>query len=158
MTQSWMIDINNSTQLPLYHFWDECVGSGHANLALRSDYQYQLKQAKDSIGFKYVRFHGILDDDVGTVNGNNDYSFINIDNIFDYLIAAMKPYVEISFMPQIFASNADSTVFHYKGGISEPKSWFTWYQFIQNWMTHLIDRYGVDEVSIIYLFPVYFYR
>lgn len=40
-----------------------------------------------------MRFHGILDDDVGSVNGLNDYSFINIDSIFDFLISInMRPY------------------------------------------------------------------
>ena len=156
ITQSWTIEINNSTQLPLYHFWDQCVGSGHASLALRNDYEYQLKQAKSEIGFNYVRFHGLLDDDIGCVNGINDYSFVNIDNIFDFLISIdMKPFVEISFMPSDFATDPESTVFHYKGGISEPISWNIWYQFIQTWISHLIDRYGISEVCFaVFLFKL----
>ena len=147
-TQLWQVDMDNSSVLPFYHFWDECVGSGHASLALREDYRYELEEASNAIGFKYVRFHGILDDDVGCVNGVNDYSFVNIDNIFDFLVSInMKPYVEISFMPEYLASDSSSTVFHYKGGISSPSSFNTWYSFIHTLIEHLVDRYGIDQVS-----------
>lgn len=44
---------------------EECVGSGHAALALRSDWQQQLARTSRDLGVKRVRFHGILDDDVG---------------------------------------------------------------------------------------------
>ena len=145
-TQLWQIDISNGSSLALYHFWDKCVGSGHASLALRQDYHYQLKQVQQTIGFEYVRFHGILDDDVGAVNGINDYSFINIDSIFDFLLSInMKPYVEISFMPDLFASGSQTT-FHYKGNITPPKSFSDWYYFIQTLISHLVDRYSLSEV------------
>ena len=49
----------------LHHSWEHTVGSCHAVLALRSDWQAQLKQCHQELGFKYVRFHGLLCDDVG---------------------------------------------------------------------------------------------
>ena len=90
-------------------------------------------------------------DDVGAVNGVNSYSFVNIDKIFDFLLSInMKPFVEISFMPQDFASNTSCTWLHYKGIISPPKDFQTWYSFITNWTSHLVDRYGINEVSTWY--------
>jgi xylan 1,4-beta-xylosidase len=41
-----------------------CVGSGHASLTLREDWRQHMRNTKRDIGFKYVRFHGILDDDM----------------------------------------------------------------------------------------------
>ena len=129
------------------HPRNHCVGSGHGSLALREDWQEHLKNAHDKVGVSSVRFHGILDDDVGPVNGVNDYSFVNIDKIYDYLLSIdMKPYVEISFMPRDLASGTDTT-FHYKGNITPPKDWSTWNDFIKQWMQHLITRYTIDEVS-----------
>eukprot|EP01084_Bolivina_argentea_P292328 502535_1 len=105
-SQEWKITIDDSSTSPFYYFWDTCVGSGHAALMLRNDWRQWMKQGVDNIGFKYVRGHGILDDDVGSVNGLNDYSFVNIDKIYRHLLSInMKPYVEISFMPNLFASN-----------------------------------------------------
>ena len=145
--QEWIINISSSTQSTFNYYWLGCVGSGHASLALRQDYHQQLQYISDKLGTTSVRFHGILDDDVGSVNGVNDYSFVNIDKIYDYLLSInMKPYVEISYMPDAFASSSQST-HHYKGNISPPKDWNTWYSFIQTWIKHLVDRYGIDQVA-----------
>src|ERR1051325_5405396 len=51
---------------PLTHFWEHTVGSGHALLALRADWQEQLRRCHAELGFRYVRFHGLLSDAVGT--------------------------------------------------------------------------------------------
>src|SRR5918995_1316161 len=60
-----------SEATPFPHFWEHCVGSDHALMALRADWQRQLKRCHEEIGFQYVRFHGLLSDDVGTVRNQN---------------------------------------------------------------------------------------
>ena len=60
-----VFNINNNgktTEFP--HYWEMCVGSCHAYTALREDYSRQLKRAHDELGFKYVRFHGLFNDDM----------------------------------------------------------------------------------------------
>ena len=47
----------------LVHAWEHTVGSCHAPLALRADWQAQLRRCHDELGFQYVRFHGVLSDD-----------------------------------------------------------------------------------------------
>ena len=137
-TSEWKIDLNAKTK-PFYYYWDQSVGSGHAALMTRSDWQQYMKNGHDAIGFTMVRGHGIFDDDVGSVNGNNDFSFINIDKIYQYLLSiGVKPYVEISFMPEVFASG-DTTVCHYKGNTSPPKDYNQWYNFIKAFAQHLVD-------------------
>ncbi len=88
---------------PLPHFWEHTVGSDHAPMALRADWQRHLKRAHDELGFRYVRFHGLLSDDMGTVVRDENkllYSFFNSDQVFDFLLSiGMKPFVELSFMP-----------------------------------------------------------
>ncbi|MFX5697195.1 hypothetical protein ABTE35_19120, partial [Acinetobacter baumannii] len=66
------------------------MGSDHATMALRADWQTQLRRAHDELGFRYVRFHGILDDDMGTLIMNQEkllYSFRNTDVLIDYLLS-----------------------------------------------------------------------
>jgi hypothetical protein len=87
----------------LLHCWEHTVGSCHAPIALRADWQQQLRRCQAELGFRYVRFHGLLSDDVGTVVEHNDellYSFFNADQIVDFLVSiGMRPFVELSFMP-----------------------------------------------------------
>ena len=80
MTASFSSDLSGRVR-NFPHFWEHTVGSGHATLALRADWQAQLKQVHDELGMQHVRFHGILDDDMGTLVGEGDkffYSFFTI--------------------------------------------------------------------------------
>lgn len=135
---------------PINKFWTKCVGSCHAATALRFDWRQQLKQCRDEFGFEYVRFHGWLNDDMSVCFRNEEgklwFSFYNIDCIIDFLLEiGMKPFIELSFMPEALASGT-KTVFHYKGNITPPKSYQEWGQLIEALARHLVQRYGKEEV------------
>jgi len=138
-----------SENLP--HFWEHCVGSGHATLALRTDWQAQMRRAHDDLGFRHVRFHGLLDDDMGTLIDQNDaplYSFFNTDRIFDFLLSiGMRPFVELSFMPGMLASTGQ-TIFRYRANVSPPKDFADWEALIIKLVAHWVERYGADEVRL----------
>jgi len=142
-------DLNTEAR-PLRHPWRTCVGSGHATLALRADWQAQLRQAKEDLDFRYVRFHGLLDDDMGTLICQSNqfvYSFFNADQIFDFLVSiGMRPIVELSFMPSTLSSGGD-IVFHYKGNITPPRHQQEWAELMRRLAAHWVERYGIEEVA-----------
>lgn len=73
-----------------------------------------MKRAHDELGFQYVRFHGLFDDDMSVVLGPRKYSWFNVDQIFDFLLSiGVRPFVELSFMPDLYRSS-NTTIFHYK--------------------------------------------
>ena len=133
----------------LPHFWEHTIGSGHAPLALRADWQTQMRRSHDELGFGHVRFHGLLCDDMGTLVSEGDqffYSFFNADQIFDFLLSiGMKPFVELSFMPGTLASG-DKTVFHYRANVTPPRDYVQWATLIRKLVAHWVERYGVAEV------------
>lgn len=135
--------------IPLPHFWEHTVGSCHATIALRADWQRQLSQSSRELGFRHVRFHGLLSDDIGTLVCVQDklvYSFFNTDQIIDFLLSiGMRPFMELSFMPTALSSGSD-TVFHYKGNVTPPKDYDAWETLIQKMVKHWAERYGTDEV------------
>ncbi len=47
-----------------------CFGSSHAATALRASWQQQLQRVVAELGTQYVRFHGLLDDDMSVVIWN----------------------------------------------------------------------------------------
>ncbi|MGH9407717.1 MAG: GH39 family glycosyl hydrolase [Terriglobia bacterium] len=133
------------------HYWEPIVGSGRAVLALRSDYLEDLKQVHQQAGMEAVRFHGIFDDDDGVCRlnqrGDAIYNFQYVDQIYDHLIeAGVRPFVELSFMPQALASGS-KTVFAYKANVTPPKDMDAWVHLITAFGRHLFDRYGGDELS-----------
>ena len=50
---------------PFSTVWKECIGAGRANEGLRADWQQQLSLVQQEIGFRYIRMHGLLHDDMG---------------------------------------------------------------------------------------------
>lgn len=146
------IDVHAPAQ-PFPHYWERVFGSGRAVLALREDYRRDLRTVKEATDFKYVRFHDILDDSVGVYDedaqGNPVYNFSYVDQIYDGLLkAGVRPFVELSFMPRKLA--APPPVLHpfwYKPIVSPPKDWDRWGDLVYNFTKHLVDRYGIEEVS-----------
>jgi len=131
-----------------------CVGAGRANEGLRADWQRQLRIAKHDLDFKYIRFHGLLTDDMGVYKedkaGNPHYNYQYIDELFDFLISIkMKPFVELGFMPNDLASGKQ-TVFWWKGNITPPKDYKKWDDLIKNLVEHWQQRYGKAEVKSWY--------
>jgi xylan 1,4-beta-xylosidase len=138
--------VNRMTQL--------CVGAGRANEGLRADWQKQLARVRTSCGFRYLRFHGLLCDDMGVYRedkaGNPIYNWQYIDELFDAMLAiGIKPFVEIGFMPSPLASGS-KTIFWWRGNITPPKDYAKWDVFIRALLTHWVQRYGEDETASWY--------
>jgi len=137
---------------PLPHFWEEMFGSGRAILSLRESYRSDLRSVKRITDFTYVRFHAILNDEVG-IYGEDDqghpvYNFSYIDQIYDGLLAnGVRPFVEISFMPYKLAAASLIHPFWYKPNVSPPKDWGSWDDLIAAFTGHLVERYGIEEVA-----------
>ena len=140
----------SATAEPFEHYYEVCVGSGHAALALRADWQAQMRKCRDELGFQYVRFHGLLDDDMSVCLGDRehpDHHFHNVDLIFDFLREiGMRPFIELSFMPAVLASGA-RTCFHYRGNVTPPRDLAQWEDLIRDLTRHLAGRYGHEEVA-----------
>jgi xylan 1,4-beta-xylosidase len=141
---------------PLPHFWEQMFGSGRAELTMRDSYRTDLRQVKQITGFQYVRFHAILHDELGVYDedakGKPVYNFSYVDQIYDGLLAnGVKPFVEISFMPKKLALRPqDLHAFWYKQVVSPPKDYAKWDALMTAFAQHLVDRYGIEEVSSWY--------
>ena len=141
----------NQVKGPMNMMFKECVGAGRANEGLRADWQQQLAYVKKECGFKYIRMHGLLTDDMGVYredrNGNPQYNYQYIDVLFDYILdIGMKPFVELGFMPNALASGTE-TIFWWKGNVTPPKDYEKWENLIRNLTQHFTDRYGAEEVK-----------
>lgn len=146
------IDVKAQSR-PFPHFWEQMFGSGRATLSLRDSYRQDLRAVKGITNFQYVRFHDILDDDVGVYdedkNGNPVYNFSYVDQIYDGLLAnGVRPFVELSFMPsKLAAPPMVHQAFWYQPIVSPPKNWDRWGDLVYQFTKHLVDRYGTNEVS-----------
>ena len=133
---------------PVDRFFDLSIGSDYPGTLIREDSQAQLKAAVDELGFRYIRFHAIFHDVLGTVklqDGKIVYDWTKIDQLYDALLArGIKPFVELGFTPEAMKTS-DLTIFYWKGNTSHPKLG-PWRDLIDAFVRHLRGRYGVEEV------------
>lgn len=110
--------------------FNDCVGAGRANEGLRADWQQQLAYVKKECGFRYIRMHGLLTDDMAVYTedskGNPVYNYMYMDVLFDFLQSiGVKPFVELGFMPSALASGP-KTIFWWRGNVTPPKDYEKW--------------------------------
>jgi xylan 1,4-beta-xylosidase len=141
------IDLNAPTT-PRDRFADLSVGSDYPGTLIRDDSLAQLKIAKDELGFRYIRFHAIFHDVLGTykvVDGKPVYDWTKIDYLYDKLLGmGIKPYVELGFTPEAMKTSNNS-IFYWKGNTSHPVH-AQWGPLVDAFVRHLQQRYGKEEV------------
>ncbi len=136
----------------LRHTWRRLVCIGKANLLLYEDVRHTLRLLQKDIGYKYIKFHGIFDDDMMVYDedeqGNVILSFTYVDKILDFLQSIrLAPLLQLSFMPTLLAAPGGHRIFEGRSCIAPPKDINKWNALVGGLMTHLIQRYGEDEVS-----------
>ncbi|MCK4796912.1 MAG: glycoside hydrolase, partial [Spirochaetes bacterium] len=158
-----VVDCNDG-EGTLNKFWLESVGSTHMGMVNYSNYHEQdspiplnlrnaYKIAANELGFKRVRGHGILNDDVGIYsedgNGYPVYTWDKFDELMDFIVneCGMSPVVELSYMPSALANNSGDTLFWYGACKGIPKDWDKWQDLIYEVVKHSIERYGASEVE-----------
>jgi xylan 1,4-beta-xylosidase len=165
-------------------FYEGAVATDHANTILTGAWgrnaQNALKKGHDEAGFRYARFHGILNRDIGVypatapalASDEPAYDWTRFNQVYDAVMAAgMRPIVEIGFTPPALASNATQiqTQLWYNSvspNISRPTippsadpgavpTWDHWRKFMADIVRHLEARYGADEVRNNWYFEVW---
>jgi xylan 1,4-beta-xylosidase len=143
--------INETKTLsPLAHRWRRCFGQGRAAELLREDFVAQLAEAKNTLKFEYLRFHGLFHDEMTVVTRRGDgslcFQWHTIDRIFDTLLRlGIRPFVELNPMPAALASG-DQTIFHFKMNVTPPRDFNEWGALVEAFARHCVQRYGLQEV------------
>lgn len=142
----------HDTSGPVNRFFDLSVGSDYPGTLIRPDSQQQLQMVTDELGFRYIRFHAIFHDVLGTVreeNGKIVYNWTKIDQLYDDLLARhIKPFVELGFTPQALKTS-DNSIFYWHGNTSHPKP-EQWSALVAAFARHIEQRYGRAEVRTWY--------
>lgn len=126
-----------------------CVGCSRD--LLNGEVQGMLISLQNDIHFEYVKFHGLLSDDMMVYDEKDDgtplLSFVLIDKVIDFLLSiGLKPLVQLSFMPKKLASDPEKLSFFIEYNTSPPKDIAKWTYLVKSLTVHLIERYGEAEV------------
>lgn len=145
------IDVNTEGT-PFRHLWSEGTCAGRVNEGLRTSWVEQLRLAKEHCGFKYLRMHGLFDDDMCIYfekpNGQVVYNWQYVDEVYDRMLdIGVRPFVELSFFPKGIAADNSKIQMWYQNRVTYDESRMPkWAALIKAFAQHVVDRYGLDEV------------
>ena len=124
------------------------VGSDYPGTLLREDSLAQLRTVREELGFRYIRFHAIFHEVLGTYreeHGKPVYDWTKIDALYDRLLGmGIRPFVELGFTPEAMKTS-DQRIFYWKGNTSHPDL-AKWAALIEAFARHLEQRYGRAEI------------
>jgi xylan 1,4-beta-xylosidase len=138
---------------PFPHFWEHMFGSCHAPVTLTEDWRRDLRTLKEILDVRYVRFHGIFDREIGIYAGVDAVgdvllNFTRVDLVYDGLLElGVRPFVELSFMPEEIAERHSPHSFWYHSNVAPPRDPGQWHQLVRKFAAHLVERYGIEEVA-----------
>lgn len=135
----------NGETRQLKHTWRSVMTVGSASDLLAADIQAMVSRMQKEIGFQFIKFNGILSDELHVYNldpqGRPVYNFAYIDKVFDFLVSIdLMPIVQLSFMPMLLAKDPQRRLFNYL--VSEPNSLSRWGELVKAVVSHLLERYG----------------
>ncbi len=109
---------------PLPHYWEKAAGSDRTIVGLREQWRQDLVRVQKETGIQSVRCHGLFNDEMGIAQaGPGNFNYLYVDQIYDFMLDhGVRPFVELSFMPEAFATSANR-IFAYKGNVSPPRNW-----------------------------------
>ncbi len=137
---------------PLMHTYRKMTSIGRAKSILYGQNQAMLTTLQEEIGFQWIRFHGLLDDDMMLCSidaaGELKLNFTYIDMVMDFLLTIkLKPFIELGFMPEALAAEKNRRIYNGQSIISLPNNFNLWQDLIKGLLIHLENRYGKDEVA-----------
>jgi len=148
------VEVDANKYKPFENNVNKIITFGRAYEGLMADVQNQLTEIQKTFNYEYIRFTGIFNEDMHVYfedeNGNSIYNWNYTDKLIDFLVSIkLKPFINLGYMPEKMASD-NKYIFKWKGNISYPKDIEKWNKFITNFASHLVDRYGIEEVESWY--------
>lgn len=134
----------------LRHTWRRLLNIGYARDGLLAEVQNQIRQAQRQIGFEYLRFHGILDDDMHVYHEDEHHNpfldFSRVDLLLDFVLSLnMKPYIELGLIPKLLAKE-EKLIYDRISFCTIYNDEAKWKFLIEGLIQHCIERYGHECV------------
>ena len=133
-------------------YWNEMLNIGRMEDLLRSEMRSQLLMLRRELGFTYIRLWDLFSETMllGSAGVSGEYNFNRVDSVFDFLVKnRLKPYLELGVKPRQLHSNLNESIYIEKREFPFDSA-KKYEHFLNAFLTHLINHYGLEEVETWY--------
>ncbi len=131
--------------------YSKIIGLGDAkDLLIKSNQDFVI-ELTTKLKFEYGFIRNVFSDDLHIILFRDNkliYSFSFLDEAIDFILSCgMKPIIQLGYMPIEIAKKTNRFLAVQGFTPYEPNSIDEWTTLIAKFFNHLIDYYGIDEIS-----------
>lgn len=142
--------LENKGELSLCH--NDTINIGWADSLMNGTLQEVILRTNREIGFRYIRFHGILDDSMDVyheyADGSPWFSFTYLDMVMDEILdLGLTPFFEFGYTPSKLVASAKNVFGTSCVNVPDtPENLDKWQLLVESIMRHLLERFGYEKV------------
>lgn len=145
----------SGTEGKIYHkIWNKVINVGRLSSLRQSDIQNYVLTLKKNLRFEYIRLWDIYSEELLVdLEDYKEYDFSRMDRIFDFLTEhEIRPYLDLGLKPYLMLQGKERPIIE---KLSSYELGDQVWSFIEKFMQHYHNRYGVDEINTWY-FEIWF--
>ena len=149
LMQESILEANVRRKITLVKNWNQAVNIGSVYNLTLANLQYHTLYLTENLGFPYVRIWNIFSKKMMITDGKTigNYNYDLIDLALDFLVSHhIKPFMDLGRRPDMALSSMGNTLYFEEECIVF-QSKDTWLAMLENFIHHIIKRYGKEEVS-----------
>lgn len=132
-----------------HRFWEEMINLSSFTDLMRAEMQEHLLELKEGLHLTHVRLWDIYSPELMLLRGDGKgrLNFSRIDGVMDFLQNhKIHPYIELGAKPVTLLRNVEEYLVYEerKPSFSTPKEYAA---FLDQFVTHYVNRYGIEEVE-----------
>ena len=146
-TKTQILDTTRST--PFVKKWNTIINAGSVHTLSLANIQYHVVYLAENLGFTHFRLWNVFSKKLMITDGIHGgvYNFENLDAIFDFLVNNhLHPFLDFANRPNTALSAEGQSIFFDEDGITF-QSQQLWEDALNSFITHMIIRYGKEEVE-----------
>lgn len=144
-----LMEFDITKAVPYTKTWNKVINIGGLYNLSRANVQYHLLYLITQLGFTHARVWSVFDEALMVTDGQmyGVYNYDSIDAALDFFVKNhIKPWLDFTPRPDTAVRSAGDTVW-YRENTIRFISRRIWEDFFADFISHLVDRYGKEEVN-----------
>ena len=123
------------------------INIGAAEELLKSKIRRHVCIIKEKIGMDYARIWNPFSKEMLIGYEQGDPNFSRLDDVIDFLLeCSIRPFIDLGRKPKRIQREYDDTILYQKD-MQGAETLYAWSSVLMQWMKHLSERYGKQEVE-----------
>lgn len=129
--------------------WNKAINMGAISKMMMANIQFHTLFLKEHLNFEYVRIWDVFSKKMQISDGmqKDKFNYDEVDQVFDFLVSnRIKVILDFGRRPDVVLKAEDESIY-WQDNYIEFQSRESYESLLENFIAHLIKRYGKDEIE-----------